>query len=508
MAAAPGAAEMSSELAEKSVTAAKWGVISTAAKFVLQLAVNIAVARLLGPDSYGLFALGTLVLMLATFFSDFGLGWGLMQRQHINDEQIRFVFTWQSLTGLFGALALAAAAPLIAGFMRDPRLTEVVRWLALTCLLNGMASTANNLLRRELRFKAIALIQIQSYLLAYACIGLPLAALGGGVWSLVAAWITQSLALLLLSLRARPHALRPLLAIAQPREFLNIGAVVFLTNVCNWALTNIDRLLLGRLAGTQAAGLYAVGYNLASVPNSLLISALQPAFLASGAQLQDDRQRLRRAWLEIQSFIWIVLAPVFALLAVSGRDLIGLLYGPAWAESGPVFCLLVLAMPAYLAWALSTPVLWNTGRRHLEVLLQLPLLLLALPVLAWAAGAGAAEVAAVAAALFALRFLAMAVPAGRALGLGGADVAALAGRSLIVNGGVAGIALLAGHAGEALTRQHLPLIALRTLAGALALALLLLAVPRLMGQHAASLLLRFIPRRLHQSAALSRLHCP
>jgi len=499
---------MSSELAEKSVTAAKWGVISTAAKFVLQLAVNIAVARLLGPDSYGLFALGTLVLMLATFFSDFGLGWGLMQRQHINDEQIRFVFTWQTLTGLLGALLLVTTAPLIAGFMRDPRLAEVVRWLALTCVLNGMASTVNNLLRRELRFKTIALIQIQSYLLAYAVFGLPMAVFGYGVWSLVAAWVVQALALLLLSLRARPHPLRPLLAIAQPREFLNIGAVVFLTNLCNWALLNIDRLLLGRIAGTQAAGLYAVGYNLASVPNSLLVSALQPAFLASGARLQDDRPRLRRAWLEIQSFVWIVLAPVFVLLAVSGRDIIDLLYGPAWAASGPVFGLLVLAMPAYLAWAMSTPVLWNTGRRRQEVLLQLPLLLLALPALAWAAGAGVAAVAAVAAALCALRFLAMAVPACRALGIGAADVAALAGRSLLVNAGVAGLALLAGFAGEAITWQGAPLIALRTLAGGFVLALLLLAVPRLMGQHAASLLLRFIPQRLRQSAALSRLSRP
>ncbi|MBV8033892.1 lipopolysaccharide biosynthesis protein [Roseateles sp.] len=496
---------MSSELANKSVTAAKWGVISTAAKFVLQLAVNVAVARLLGPDSYGLFALGTLVLMLATFFSDFGLGWGLMQRQHITDEQVRFVFTWQTLSGLFGALVLITAAPLIAGFMRDPRLVDVVRWLALTCLLNGMASTANNLLRRELRFKDIAVVQIQSYLVAYGLFGLPMAALGCGVWSLVTAWIMQSLAQLLLSLRARPHALKPLPTIEQPREFINTGAVVFLTNVCNWMLLNIDRLLLGRIVSTHAAGLYAVGYNLASVPNSLLISALQPAFLASGAKLQDDRQRLRRAYLEIQSFVWIVIAPLFALLALSGRDIIALLYGPAWVESGPVFGLLVLAMPLYLAWAMSTPVLWNTGRRRQEVMLQLPVLLLAVPALAWAAGAGVAFVAAVAAAVFALRFVAMAVPVCRALAVSCRDVLALIGRSVVVNCGVAGLALLAGQVGEAVTRHDALLMTFRTVVGGLVLAMLLLAVPRLMGQHAASLLLRFVPQRLRESGPLSGL---
>ncbi len=138
-------------------------------------------------------------------------------------------------------------APWMAEFLREPRLTDVVRWLSLTCVFNAAASTASNLLRRELRFKEQAVVQMQSYAAAYGLLGLPMAALGYGVWSLVAAWIFQALLGAVLSYRSQAHPWHPLFRVAQPREFVNVGAVVFVTNICNWLLTNMDRLLIGRL---------------------------------------------------------------------------------------------------------------------------------------------------------------------------------------------------------------------------------------------------------------------
>lgn len=484
-----------SEIAQQSVAAAKWGALAAVAKFIMQLAVNIIVARLLGPDSYGLFALATLVLLLATFFSEFGLGWSLMQRAEIDDEAVRFVFTWQCISGLLGTLILMLGAPLMAEFLRDPRLVEVIRWLSLVCVLNAMASTANNLLRRELRFKAIAAQQIQSYAFAYLVVGIPMAALGQGAWSLVAAWICQAVLGVLLALRSRPHALRPLFRIAAPREYINVGVVVFFTNICNWLVSNADRLLIGRLLGTQPAGFYAVGYNLATVPNGLMISALQPAFLASGARLQDQLPTLRKAYVEVQSFIWLFVAPVFVAGALSSRELIQLLYGAQWGASGQVLGLLFLAMPAYLGWALSTPILWNTGRRHLESLLQLPLLLLAVLGLVWGSGHGLTAMAAVAAAVFLLRFLVIAVPACLALAVPGPALRGLVLRALLFNAAVMGAGYAAGLGLSLWTEAPLALLLARSAAAGAVAVTLWLAAPNLVGAPALGLLGRFIPRQ-------------
>ena len=476
------------------MTAAKWGLFSSAGKFALQLLVNVAVARLLGPEAYGLFALATIGLLVATFVSEVGLGWSLMQRNELDDGVIRFVFTWQCVSGLAGLLLMVLGGELMAQWLRDPRLVDVMRWLGLCCLFNGLAATATNLMRRELRFKALAKIQLTSYALAYGLLGLPLAAWGAGVWALVSAWVAQAVLGAVLAMRARPHPVRPQWRIAKPGQYLDVGATVLLTNLCNWALTNLDRLLLGRLAGPQAAGLYAVGYNLATVPNGLLISALQPAFLASGARLQKDLPRLAKGYLEVQSFIWIVLAPLFALLALAATQIIAVLYGSAWQGSGAMFAWLVLAMPAYLAWALTTPVLWNTGRKWLESALQLPLLIVAAPALYWACGESAACVAALAAALFALRYLAMLGVAQRALpGLPVAALLALGLRALAFTAAVALPAALVQRLAAPHGVAPWALGAL-LLAGLVPWLLVLLVWPRLLGEPALQLLRRFMPK--------------
>lgn len=484
-----------SELARQSVTAAKWGLISSVVKFALQLMVNVVVARLLGPEAYGLFALATIGLLIATLVSEVGLGWSLMQRPELDDGVIRFVFTWQCVSGLAGLMLMVLGGSLMAEWLRDLRLVEVMRWLGLYCLFNGLAATSTNLMRRELRFKALAKVQLLSYALAYALLGLPLAAWGAGVWALVTAWVAQAILVAALSFRERPHPVRLQWRIAGAGQYVDVGAAVLLTNLCNWALNNLDRLLLGRLAGAQTTGLYAVGYNLATVPNGLLISALQPAFLASGARLQDDLPRLTKGYLEVQGFIWIVLAPLFALLALAAPQIIAVLYGGAWHGSGAVFAWLALAMPAYLAWALTTPVLWNTGRKWRESALQLPLLLLAAPALYWACSGDAGQVAAVAAAVLVLRYLAMLGAAQRLLpSLSLGAMCALGARALAMTVAVALPVLLVQQLAASYGLAAWALGGLKLMAGVAPWLLVLLWWPRLLGEPALNLLRRFVPK--------------
>src|SRR5471032_2172327 len=89
----------------RAVSAVKWAAIGTVTRFVLQLGVQIVLARLLGPETYGLFAMGLLVLTLSTFLADFGFSWGLVQNPQVERADVRFAFTWQCVSG---AIAMAA----------------------------------------------------------------------------------------------------------------------------------------------------------------------------------------------------------------------------------------------------------------------------------------------------------------------------------------------------------------------------------------------------------------
>jgi O-antigen/teichoic acid export membrane protein len=140
----------------------------------------------------------------------------------------------------------------------------------------------------------------------YGAVGIALAWAGLGVHALVAAWLVQAAVALLASLAACRHPVKPLLWYERAGQTLATGQAVFLTNLVNWSLANLDRVLIGRLLGTWSLGLYNVAYNLASVPNSVMLGALQPAFLAAGAQMQGQGNRLAQAYLQMLAALLVV----------------------------------------------------------------------------------------------------------------------------------------------------------------------------------------------------------
>src|SRR5207253_5567814 len=138
------------------------------------------------------------------------------------------------------------------------------------------------LLQRDLNFRAIGLIQLASYAVGYLAIGVPLALHGSGAMALGVAAVAQAATVLLASYIARPHPLRPLFRHAGGSEAVATGRTVFVTNIVNWVLNNLDRVLIGRMLNAHAVGLYNVAYNLATIPSTLLLGALQPTLLATG----------------------------------------------------------------------------------------------------------------------------------------------------------------------------------------------------------------------------------
>ena len=373
------------KLGMRTVSAFKWGALTTVLRVGLQFGVQVALARTLGPEAVGLFAMAFVVLMLVSFLADFGFGWALVQKVEVREEDLQFAFTYQLLTGIIATVALYLLSGWIATFLAEPRLQQIIQWLSPACLLTAMVAPASNLLRRDLDFRAIGLIQLLGYFVGYLVIGLPLALYGAGVWALVAAWLTQAALLGCLTFVRRPHSVRLRLWYADAMAMFGTAGTVFVTNVCNWLLNNLDRLLLGRMTDARSVGHYATAYNLAYLPNTVLIGVLNPTFLAAGARLQDDQLALRRAYLQLLAAAWVLIAPLFALLAVCAQPLVSVLYGAAWERTGGLLQVLAIAMPAFFTLGITTPVLWNSGRKHWEVLLQMPVLLaLVLALLAFA----------------------------------------------------------------------------------------------------------------------------
>ena len=481
-----------STLGQSGVTAVKWSVISTLARFVLQLLAQVILARTLGPEIFGIFAIGMVVLTFATFFSGFGFSWSLLQRTTLCDEDVRFAWTWQLVVGLVTMLGVYLLAPALSAYFREPRAQSVIEWLSIACLLSAAAAPATYLMQRDLNFRASGLIQVGSYLAGYVAVGVPMAIWGWGATSLVAAWLVQAAVVLVASYVVKPHAVRPLFWYDDAASAVGTGRAVFLTNIVNWMLNNLDRVMIGRLLNAQALGLYNVAYNLAAMPNNLLLGALQPAFLAAGARLQDELERLGRVYFQMLASIFVLLFPAFVFLALVSGDLVQLLYGSKWSDAGTVLRILFLSMPAYVIWGLSTPVLWNTGRKYYESLLQLPILAIGALGFYLFADQGIQAAALVAALILVLRAVIVGTTAFRALKLSWIELLPHVGRGIVLSS-LCAISVKAAQA--TVSNYEMPLLSLAasTLAALCMLLLLLVVRPQLLGDQSTSMVIRFFP---------------
>jgi PST family polysaccharide transporter len=377
----------------------------------------------------------------------------------------------------------------IATYFKDERVEDIVRWLSLACFLNSITSPATALTQRSLRFKQLGMVQIASYFIGYILVGLPMAYTGHGVYALVSAWITQVLATFIGTYGLEKHTIKPLFHYEDSKNAFNIGATVFFINIINWALTNLDRTVLGRLLNPTAVGNYTLAYNLAVMPSNMLMSSLQPAFTAAGAHLSQQRERLYSAYAQIMGAILVLVLPTFAALAVCAPDLIWVMYGDKWTSSGPVLSVLFLAMPLLIVLGVSTPVLANTNKLQQEFWVQVPILCAAIPAF-YLLTTSPVSAAIIALAVLLFRSLFMVAAALRALDSSSQPILADLCRGVILSALTAsmayGIKLL-------LVKWNLPIInlVLTGFCGLVALLSIVILVPTYLGPRALSMLQRF-----------------
>src|SRR5439155_13431562 len=172
------------DLKGRTVSGAFITIASQGAQFVLSLVSIMVLARLLTPKDFGLFAMVTTVIGYLRVFKDAGLSTVTVQREGITHAQVSNLF-WINVA-VSGAISLviAAGSPIVAWFYREPRLVPITLVLSSTFLLSGLTIQHTALLNRQMRFKAVAVIQVSSLLIGVA-VGIGMACQGYNYWALV-----------------------------------------------------------------------------------------------------------------------------------------------------------------------------------------------------------------------------------------------------------------------------------------------------------------------------------
>ena len=126
------------------------------------MAGTVVLARLLTPQDYGLIGMVAVVMGFVSMFKDMGLSVATIQKEEITAEQVSTLF-WVNLGLSLIVMALTVAiAPGVAWFYGEPRLTLITVGFAAGFLFSGLTVQHEALLRRQMRFVALAAIEIIS----------------------------------------------------------------------------------------------------------------------------------------------------------------------------------------------------------------------------------------------------------------------------------------------------------------------------------------------------------
>jgi O-antigen/teichoic acid export membrane protein len=318
-------------------------ILAQGVKFALTLASTMALARLLLPEDFGLVAMVTTIIGFLRVFKDAGLSTATVQREGITHAQVSNLFWINAGLSCAAGLVVVVSAPAVVWFYREPRLFAITLTLSVTFLLTGLTVQHMALLNRQMRFKAIAAIEIGS-MLAGSSVGIGMAWLKGGYWSLVWSQLTMSVVGFLLTWLfsgwrpqrpTRNSGIRPLLGFG-----VNLSASSFLYSLTSGA----DSLLIGRFYGPGPVGLYSRAGAMIRRPLEQFLSPISSVFLPALSRVQAQPERYRRTFL--QAYEVIALPGFFftGLFLALARPLTLVLLGPKWEQAAAIFGWLTLGM--------------------------------------------------------------------------------------------------------------------------------------------------------------------
>jgi O-antigen/teichoic acid export membrane protein len=338
-----------------------WVAWGSGVMAVLKIVVLVLLTRLLSPADFGVVSAALIVITFALTFSQLGLGPALVQRPVLQPAHISTAFLASSLFGVMAGAVVWASAPLIADFFRMDNLAPVVRVLAVVFPVMGFSTVAESLLQREMRFKLLANADVVTYGIGYG-LGITLALLGWGMWSLVAAHLTYSVLRAAVLLRAEPPRLHPSPTGPAFRELMDYGVGQSAGRIAVFLANQADNLVVGRFLGATALGLYSRAYQLMAVPTALIGDVLDRVLFPTMSRVQDDPRRLASAYLQGTAFVALLTLPAGVVAALLAPELVHVAFGSKWAELVPPFQVLALGMMFRTSYRMSDSLSRATGK--------------------------------------------------------------------------------------------------------------------------------------------------
>jgi O-antigen/teichoic acid export membrane protein len=347
-----------------------WNGAAQISAQAIQFATSVALARLLGPQEFGLIGMVLVFTGFASIFSDMGLRAALIQRRDLTDRHVDTVFWINVGVGAVLTAVFVAAAPLIAGFYGESSLRALTPIVALTFVPAALSSAQSALIDKALDFRSRFWIETTSAVVS-GIVAVSMAVEGAGVWSLAGQALTSSTTRMVMVWRASGWRPRGWFDRSAFLELFRFSRNLLGNGIVSYWGRNIDRLMLGRFVGSVGLGVYSFAFRSVTLPLEITTDVTNAVMFPAFSLIQEDRATLRRVYMRSTGMIALMTFPTMIGLTVLAEPAVLLVYGEQWRASISIMQVLALSGMAQSVYNTAAWLFLSRGRT--DILLRLGL---------------------------------------------------------------------------------------------------------------------------------------
>ncbi|HEX4171242.1 MAG TPA: oligosaccharide flippase family protein [Acetobacteraceae bacterium] len=326
-----------SSLLQKTVGGAGWTIGWRAVTRALGFLSTLVLARLLVPADFGLVALAMSFARGIDILADLGVQDALIRITAPTRDAYDTAFTVNAIRGLVTATAIGISAWPFAQILGDPRLFQVVLALAAAVALDSFVNVGVADFRRDFAFHREFQLHIFPRI-AQVIVTIGLAVNWASYWALVCGIVTERVLSVVASYAMHPY--RPHISLAAWREIVSFSTWTWLVGMARMVRERGTVMIIGGLLNATQVGIFAVGAEVATLPESELIGPLSRACFPSFAAARRAGTDVAENYLRIIASTLVIATPASIGISSIAAPLVILAFGSKWQPATPIVAIL------------------------------------------------------------------------------------------------------------------------------------------------------------------------
>lgn len=350
-------------LREKTKVGFAWSTANRFSALAITFGVQVVLARLLPTSDFGLIATVSIFILLARLIVDAGFGDALVQATEVARRDVSSVFCFNLVVSAAMVGLLTYLAPSIATFYQEPQLSELLPVVSWNLVIAAVGVTQLKMLTRNLQFNLLYRVSVPAQITG-GIIGVVLALLGYGVWSLVVQLLATTAMTSAFAWIACDHQWRPRLEFhaSSLRRMFPFGVGVMGAHVMSTVQQNAYGLLIGKVFSMNDLGFYDRAMRTQRLPVDTVASPLFSVLFPAFSSIQRDPPKIASTLRREFPLLCFVVFPAMFLLVVSAEPLIVFLFGERWLPAADYLRLFPFVGMVYPLSAVNLSVLSAMGR--------------------------------------------------------------------------------------------------------------------------------------------------